>query len=141
MPERSLAARGDCENIHEHEPMLVYEVSGATLSGTMDRTLTVYEDGALLLSSAVPGEPGTCARVHTTPKVVSRLYQELANAGALTLCDDEPLFIDMPLHTVTLLRGDYQTSGWTFSYWNVYSGYVVVDDLLEKFIQENFHGV
>ena len=128
----------DCVNVHVHEPLLIYEQSGATLSGQIDRTLVVYGDGSMKLASSTPNEQGTCKSVQVAPEVVSKLYNGLVDAGALTLCDDSQLAIDMPLHTVTLLRGAHDMRGRTFSYWDVQAGYGQVDNQIEDFIAQHF---
>ena len=128
----------ECENVHAHEPMLVYEVAGSTLTGVVDRTLIIYSDGVMKLTSAVPGEPGTCITLQTTTNVTTKLYRGLAEAGALTLCDDDLLAIDMPLHTLTLLRGAYDMRGRTISFWNINGAYGVIGVMMEDFIAEQF---
>jgi hypothetical protein len=133
-----VAETPECENIHVHEPRLVYEVSGSTLSGQIDRTLIVYGDGSLKLASAMPNEPGACKTLQVAPEVVSKLYNGLVAAGALFQCDDSQVVVDMPLHTVTLLSGTSEMRGRTFSYWDVDSGYRQIDTLLEQFVAQHF---
>src|SRR5689334_12309132 len=53
MQEQNLAPP-TCANVHVHEPVVIFEVSGTTLSGSIDQTLIAYGDGALKLASAVP---------------------------------------------------------------------------------------
>ena len=135
----SLATNGnECENVHAHEPLVIYEVAGATLSGQMDRTLIVYGDGTLKLSNAAPGELGTAETVKVGPDIAEKRRETLVMAGAFKMCDDSLLAIDMPLHTVTLLGGSHEMRGRTFSYWNVEHGYAEVDALLEAFIADQF---
>ena len=129
-----------CPNVIVHEPILLYEIAGSTLAAQVDRTLTVYADGSLKLSDASATGPGQSYRVHTTPEVVGALQVALVQAGGLALCDDTQLVTDVPLHTLTMLRGAQNARAHTFSYWTPDANYGGVDGLLEGFIADFFAG-
>lgn len=127
-----------CPNLLLHEPIVLYEISGATLLGPVDRTLTVYADGALKLSAASATGAGECLLGQTTPEVAQKLQQELVQAGAFDLCDDPRNVTDVPLNTLTLLRGAQDARAHTFSYWIGDGHYLAVDLTIEKFINAQF---
>ena len=135
----SVASPADqCPNLLLHEPLVLYELSGATLIGPVDRTLTVYADGALKLSAASATGPGECTLGQTTPELAQALQQELVRAGAFDLCDDARNVSDVPLNTLTLLRGAQDARAHTFSYWIGDGHYQAVDDAIAKFITVQF---
>jgi len=127
-----------CDNVIVHEPLLVFEIVGSTLAAQVDRTLTVFADGSLKLADAELGGPGGCTRAQTTPLEVLALKQALTQAGAAILCDDPQQVTDVPLRTLTLLRGAQDARAHTFSYWLGAGDYALVDALLEQFIADHF---
>lgn len=127
-----------CDNLIAHEPVLLFELAGTTLIAQYDRTLTVYADGALKLADASTTGPGQAIRAQTTPEVVNALKSALTQAGAAALCDDARGVTDVPLRTVTLLRGAQDARAHTFSYWLADGEYAQVDALIEGFIAEHF---
>ena len=127
-----------CDNVIVHEPLLVFEVKGSTLAAQVDRTLIVFADGSLKLAEAEFAGQGRCARAQTTPESVLALKQALTQAGAAILCDDPQQVTDVPLRTLTFLRGAQDARAHTFSYWLGAGDYAVVDALLEQFIAEQF---
>jgi hypothetical protein len=127
-----------CENKIVHEPVLVYELAGSTLIAQIDKTLYVYADGSLKLAVAEADSLGFCLRAKTDPKVVFNLQQALVQAGVLVLCDDPRNVTDVPLNTLTYLRGTQDARAHTFSYWLGDGEYAQVDALLQNFIVEQF---
>ncbi len=137
-PASAPAVAEQCPNLLLHEPIVLYEISGATLLGPVDRTLTVYADGALKLSAASATGAGECLLGQTTPEIAKTLQQELIQAGAFDLCDDPRNVTDVPLNTLTLLRGAQDARAHTFSYWVGDGHYLGVDITIEKFINAQF---
>jgi len=135
-----VATTPPCDNLLVHEPIVLYDLSGSTLAGPVDRTLTIYGDGSMKLAATSVDGPGRYVTSQTTPEVASALQQALVQARASTLCDDPRLVTDVPLHTLTLLDGAQDGRTHTFSYWIGDGNYARVDALLEKFINEQFPG-
>ena len=127
-----------CFNVVAHEPLLVFEVLGTTLLGQVDDTLTVYNDGTCKLATAYADGFGQVRRVEISPREVFMLYQALDQAGAFMACDDTRQFMDVPLHTVTLMNGVQDAWGHSFSYWIGDGNYAVIDSVLENFLAEHF---
>lgn len=99
--------------------VLVYDVTGGTLTGMIHLHLTVYSDGQAGVARggcsilADPQGPG-CQPRHNVdftfvgPDVVSDLRNALLRAGANRIRGGQPgVFIDSPLHTVTFFRGHH----------------------------------
>jgi hypothetical protein len=133
-----VAIPAPCENTIQREPVLVYELVGSTLIAQIDRTLYVYADGSLKLAEAQADSLGFCLRSQTTPRDVQLLQQALVQAGGMRLCDDPRRVMDVPLNTLTLLRGDQDARAHTFSYWIGDGEYAQVDALIQQFIGERF---
>jgi hypothetical protein len=127
-----------CANVLPHEPVLLYEIHGATLAAQVDKSLTVYADGAIRLSTGSDASPGKCTVLQVAPSVVDELRQTLVLTGGLTLCDDQRVVTDVPLHTLTLLGKTPVTRANTFSYWIGDEDYEAVDLALEQFIADQF---
>ena len=132
------AAPDPCTNLMAHEPMLVFDITGSTIAGPVDRTLTVYNDGWTKLSEASTTGPGKCSSVKLPQDVAAALHTGLVQAGGFTLCDDARTVADLPLRTLTILGNAQTTRSHTFSYWVGDQVYTGVDALLEQFIAEQF---
>jgi hypothetical protein len=137
-PLAARAAQPQCENWVVHEPILVFEVSGYTLAAQVERALILYADGSMKLSQASSTGTGSCALGQTTPENARALQQMLAGAGGFLLCDDARQVTDVPLRTLTLMRGTQDARAHTFSYWLGDEDYAMVDALLENFISQQF---
>lgn len=106
-----------CCNTFLHEPMLVYDVAGSTLSGPTYLHLAVYDDGHALISATTDtGDPGRAATAVLARTEVQALRTALAAQGAWTQCDDTAQVSDVPLRTVTVLEGTTRAVARTFSY-------------------------
>ena len=127
-----------CANVLAHEPLVLYEIHGSTLAPQVDRSLTLYADGSIRLSSGSDASPGKCTVAQVDPSVVDELRQSLVQTGGLTLCDDTRIVTDVPLHTLTLLGKTPVTRANTFSYWLGDENYEGVDLVLEQFITDQF---
>ncbi|MEO6710157.1 MAG: hypothetical protein ABI054_11970 [Planctomycetota bacterium] len=137
----ALVRQQACPNVIAHEPVVLFEVAGSTIAARVDRTLTVYADGSMLMSEAgTAGSRGHCMRVQTTPGVVADLKLALIKAGAQTLCDHQIQVTDVPLRTLTMMGGSQDSRAHTFSYWTPEPEYAAVDAELETFIAEQFPG-
>lgn len=128
-----------CPNDIEHEPLVVYEVTGGTLSGPVDAFLAVYDDGLARYSSSVAGSgPGSSQSV-TVGDAARTLQQALIAAGAMEQCDRFETISDMPLSTLTVLRDSPRGRPNSFS-WFVADGDELgeIESLLQSFIAEHF---
>lgn len=102
--EPSRAARSaptGCD-LWTHEPLVAYDATGATLSGPLDCSLRVHNDGTVRLFSRSAGS----ALVEFVPPSIARGFaRDLLVAGASTLCDGPVVGSDVPLRTLTVFRG------------------------------------
>lgn len=130
-----------CENRLAHEPILFYEVSGATLGGSVDRTFTVFADGSLRLTSSGWNQIDSSRTAQTSDTDVRQLQRLLLRAGAYTLCDDRREVMDVPMRTLTMLDGSPDGSAHTFSWWLPIDEFRDVEVLLDAAIAEHFPGV
>lgn len=130
-----------------NEPVVVYQVSGGTLTGTQFLSLVIYDSGfasVAINNQAVFPVPGTTIDVQTKsvgPAAVQRLMRSLTTAGAFEL-PDQPLAVsDVPLNTLTVLDGGADAKAHTFSYWLTSGDYAPIGAALDKFLSTNFPGV
>lgn len=130
-----------------NEPVVVYSINGGTLIGTVHRQLTVYNSGfatiAKMDSSVFPA-PGELVDVQTAnigPDRASHLLFTLLRAGAAELPDQKLIVNDVPLKTLTVMRGRPTTIANTFSYWLGFGAHASVDKVITDFINETFPGL
>ena len=136
-PVISPAPPQPCANWIAHEPVLMYEIVGSTLTMDYDRTLTVYADGKVTLADATLGRAGVVIRSEVMPQAVHELQVSLQRAGAQVLCDAQVFATDVPLHTLTMLGGTQDAKAHTFSWWIAEDEYAPIDALLEGFLAED----
>ena len=106
-----------CTNVFTHEPVLMYEVSGFTLCCQVDQALSVYGDGFVRLSRATydgTNSKSQLAYVGTAP--IQALLADLGALGAGSACDVPIQVSDMPLSTLSLMRGETDGRAHTFSW-------------------------
>lgn len=130
-----------CENRLGHEPLLFYEVSGATLAGSVDRTFTVFADGSLRLTSSGWNQIDSSRIAQISAADVRQLQRLLLRAGAYTICDDRREVTDVPMRTLTMLDGSPDGAAHTFSWWLPTDEFRDVEGLLDAAISEHFPGV
>ena len=128
-----------CPNEIEHEPLVVYEVTGGTLSGPVDAFLAVYDDGLARYSSSVAGSgPGYSATV-PVDDAARQLHQALIAAGAMEQCDQLENVSDMPLSTLTVLREAPRGRPNSFSWFTADGDQLgEIESLLQGFITTHF---
>ena len=131
----------------ENEPVVVVDVSGATLLGPVHRHLAVYTSGRVAYSAfgpqTVPGVGGVqpVSRSETIdPLLVEALVSDLARAGAWQLADQTIEPTDVPLITVTVLDGQTDARAHTFSYWIPTAPFHPVDAVLTGFMKAALPG-
>ncbi len=127
-----------CPNPLPHEPLVVYEVSGGTFAGTVDGFLTVTTDGVARYSSSLGSGPGFALTAYVGDAAAAGLHAGLISAGALRQCDQDVVWNDVPLSTLTVLRGTTPQSGVTFSWWVAEGDVVRIEALLSAFIVAHF---
>lgn len=127
-----------CPNSFPHEPLVVYEISGSDFLGPVDSLLAVYSDGLARYSSSMGAGPGFSFTEYVGTDGAS-LHAELIAAGALQQCDVEEIWSDVPLSTLTVLRGGSRQAGNTFS-WFVAEGppLTTMENALTAFIAAHF---
>lgn len=130
---------GCCANIWLHEPLIVYDVSGATFAGPTDLLLTVYTSGQVKISSASLLPRGGRADITTIPPDEARdLAVDLRSLGAYVLCDFPSSSADIPLKTLTVFGGGSETIARTFSWFEVEGSTALIQQLLAEFIADTF---
>lgn len=131
------------DNAIDHEPVLVYQVSGGTIAGQQDLLLTVYDDGQVVLAVQNATNPeGAVCIAQVDPLRIARLQDELAAANAARLNDGDPEPLpDLPLTTVTFFFSPGNspiTRANTFSYFFPEGDQALVEDIISSFIAEVF---
>ncbi len=121
---------GTCD-VWTHEPLVAYDITGATFAGPYDESLHVYNDGTVKHFSAVHGK-GTVAFVQ--PQEATKLARDLFFAGAFTLCDDPAVGNDIPMKTLTLFRGSPDAVTHTVNWFISDAPYGTLEQILNAFI-------
>ena len=130
-----------CPNAWPHEPVLVYDVAGSTLAGPFYRHLAVYSSGHAILSESIGfGDPGRVGLAQLTQAEVAQLRSTLAAAGAATACDDPSQVSDVPLNTITLLRGGTDSLAHTSSYLISGPAHAQSQQIIDTLITTHFPG-
>ncbi len=131
--------------ITQNEPMVIYSVTGGTLTGGVHRQLTVYNNGFATiakLDTPVFPTPGTFKDVETTSVGATAALQlliDLVNAGAATLPEQQFILPDVPLTTLTVLEGREIGLSRTISF----SGgppYSAMQQVIDRFVNATFPG-
>jgi hypothetical protein len=132
-PADAEAAQGTACNVWNHEPLVAFDVTGATLAGPLDESLIVYSDGTVKHFSQSQG----ISKVTFVPPVQARaLAADLLAAGAFTLCDQPLAGSDIPLQTLTVFRGAQNAAAHTFNWWSDDAPYDVPHQILASFIAQ-----
>lgn len=104
------------------EPVLIYDVVGGTLTGSVHTHLTVYNNGFMTVAKlndlVFPG-PETDKDVATgslNPVELQQLQADLRGSGAHALLDQKATGADIPLTTMTVFRGGTDAQAHTFSF-------------------------
>lgn len=119
--------------------MVLFEVTGGTLAGPVDYSLTVYSDGAARLSSALGGGgTGSSQYVTLDPLLVESLRQDLASAGAFSTCDQPDFTSDTPLQTLTVFRPGSSRRSSTFSWFTSDGNLSDIQARLDAFLAAHF---
>ena len=125
-----------CVNVQRREPIVMWDVTGYTLAGTLVHgRLVVYNDGVASVSSG-NGDVRTEA---VAPAAAQALRGDLIQAGATTLCDQKQV-TDTPLTTLTMFVGSTDAQAHTFSYWVASNGYAAIQAEIDDFLATHFPG-
>ena len=128
-----------CTDVHPHQPIVVYEVSGGTLAGPIDLELLVYQDGSARLSSSTANfGSGKSQNAYVGDKAASAFLTALSQNGASQLCDLSDLTSDMPLSTLSVMRGNTNARIHTFSWFFATDQHAAVEQIVQAFIASNF---
>jgi hypothetical protein len=118
-------------NVWNHEPLVAFDRTGATLAGPVDESLQVFSDGTVKHFSASQG----IAKVTFVPPQQARtLAADLFAAGAFSLCDQPDAGADIPLQTLTLFRGVQNAAAHTVNWWSDDPPYDAPHQILASFI-------
>ena len=137
-------AAADCENVFAVEPLVIFDVSGYSLGGAIHQHLAVYNNGLASISSA-SGIPSAVAGGSTFKFLPAseafQLARDLYQAGAWNICDELVPVSDIPLTTITVLRGATNAPSHTYSYFVPGSPEAqAAAVILEAFVDEHFPG-
>jgi len=128
-----------CDNIFPHEPVLMYELSGYTLCCPIDVQLTVFGDGSTRIASA-EGTNGRARIQYVSQAEVQSLLADLGALGAGVACDVPSFFSDVPLATLTLMRGTTEGRARTWSWLGDDGQNNAIQARLDQFVQQTFPG-
>ena len=130
----------------KQEPVLLYDITGSTLTGSVHLQLTVYNNGvaaASRLNHVVFPSPGVDADVdvvYIAPQEVNMLRRDLAAAGAFTNVDQSIFVSDVPTTTVTVFRGATDAKAHTYSYMLASGSTADVQAVIQDFLKLHFPG-
>lgn len=130
-PSSSAATQAAACNVWNHEPLVAYDSTGATLAGPVDETLQVFSDGTVKHFSASQGIANV---TFVTPQQARTLAADLSAAGGFTLCDQPDAGADIPLQTLTLFRGVQNAAAHTINWWSDDPPYDAPHQILASFI-------
>jgi hypothetical protein len=129
------------QSAFDHEPVLIYEVSGGTIAGPTRLLLTLYTNEATLVQQQGTA-PETLCTATLTADQIRELQRDLRQAGALRLRDQRTNPVpDVPLTTVTFfvpLGNSGKSQANTFSYYVPSGRASDVEDVIRAFIAETF---
>jgi hypothetical protein len=130
-----------CLNVFPHEPVLFYEVSGFTLCCLVDQQLAVYGDGSVRISRATyDGANSKSQLAYVGTGSVQALVADLGALGAGSACDDPAQVSDVPLSTLTMMRGETDGRAHTFSWLHADGTGGAVAARLDAFVAATFPG-
>lgn len=138
------APAAPCVNLFQNEPLVVFDISGFTLTGLLHKHFSLYSSGVATLAEAGGGTPlfpfGSKADVaFVTPEEARKLWSAVVAAGAFSNCDILEWVSDVPLTTVTVYRGETDSRARTYSYYLPSKpSAAAVQALIEEFIQKAF---
>ena len=124
-----------------HELVAVYDVTGFTLAGELNINLEVYNDGTAKVSrvSGFFGQPTVDAQIANVGAGTALAFaNELRAQGAWQLGDQQLQVSDVPLQTLTVLRGFTDQKAHAFSYWLASDEYAGVGTVIQKFLDTHF---
>lgn len=130
-PSASARAQGVACNLWNHEPLVAFDMTGATLAGPLDESLVVYSDGTVKHFSQ---SQGISHVTYVEPLEARKLAADLLAAGVSTLCDQPQAGADIPLQTLTVFRGAQNAAAHTVNWWSDEAPYDVPHQILASFI-------
>jgi hypothetical protein len=133
-----------CPNFFVNEPLVVYDITGYTLTGLLHLHLTVYSSGTAQISEAGGGAGpfpfvSMADVAYVTPEAAEKLWKTVVTADAMSICDYALQVSDVPLTTITVHRGDTNSAAHTYSYWVAGTPQMqAVDNAIQNFIHQYF---
>ncbi|MFN0205628.1 MAG: hypothetical protein ACKVS6_04860 [Planctomycetota bacterium] len=111
-----------CNNFFPQEPLVVFDISGYSLTGLIHQHVAIYSSGLVSISAAGGGTQlfpfsSKADAVFLQTSAVEKLWNKVIQAGAMTICDENAFVSDMPLTTVTVHRGATNSASHTYSYY------------------------
>lgn len=116
-------------------PVVVYDVSGATLAGPVSRNLVIYSNGHVQLSQAagVASLPWAFAS-HLSQAELQRVIDALRPWSHLL--DEQPQVADVPLQTLTTIgpQGNARSVSWYIGH----QGHDHIENIVDGLLEEKF---
>lgn len=135
---------GQCPNLVRLEPVLIYSSTGATVLGTEDVSLVVYNNGnarwtRFFSTFEVPGATSEVRLSFAGEDAVRDLVLDLSVLGAGTECDEDLSLVDVSaIRTLTLLRDQTDTRGHTLNWGSGAAPYGALQARIDAFVQSTF---
>ena len=118
------------------EPVLIFDVSGSTLTGPCHKNLSVYNNGRVSLAEFATSQPTRNESKMVSPGEVKSLIGQLSRYTRLQ--DDQTIVTDIPMTTVTLFQGLTDARAHSFSYWLPIGDYEEVQQTIDLFMHRAF---
>ncbi len=117
------------------EPLVVFDVSGATLLGPVHRSMILYNNGRVSVAEFAPGKaPRNASRMISIDEA-ERLHGALVDCGALDMLDQKEQVMDVPMTSISIFTGETDAVSHTFNYWLAGSEYGKVEHTIDRFIR------
>lgn len=116
----------------DRQPVLIHDVSGSTLLGSVQSTTIVWSDGSVSYSSNSYTSGPVVDTWTLGDGAYEGLLQGLVDSDAWILSDQWPQATDTPVHTVTVLDPTSNASAHTFSFWTKHGEYEGIGTVLGR---------
>ena len=119
------------------EPVLVFDVTGNSFVGPIHVNMVVYNNGFVSYASDESFFGGDIVSTQQlNPTVIKKLVRKLELAGADVLGDSITPTADLPLTTITFLKGSTNSPSHSFSYTAPIGAYSTVATVINDFISD-----
>lgn len=116
----------------DRQPVLIHDISGSTLLGSVQSTTIVWSDGSVSYSSNSYKSDPVVDTWTLSDSAYEGLLQGMMDSDAWILPDQWPQATDIPVHTVTVLDPTSDASAHTFSFWIKHGEYEGIGTILDR---------